>query len=452
MRRPAQADSEFLKVLDLQKHLGVYTTADVETLSAALHGYEMCELEQVCRDRIEAVGLSTDKHIRAADVQADRVSFLIVAYACCVNHGHWFVEKELNRFMCKVATLETHEKVGVLRLLHVDVQSMQTALQELQDLVVISRKLQRKQQTLSETQKQRGAFLQGVVRGFSTAVLDTTCEDITLEHWKSFHFVDFEHASRLVGLRAVFLHRGTAYMQDWQLAALIRNTYQDALATFVRACRTRFEAIGRCNTNYDFPQYATVLSIMHRMQFVVCPDVSRKGDLSVSTQNMRQVIAQFAPLCIIKLVQKLRSEHHLVDKERVTLRLWLRAIQVKLQVAIEWWQQHVPQEEDVRGPITQAYAKQYECVGCDKIRSHGLCPFQDADATITAWGRANVPNAAKDIEDIVASTVCPKQRCGKMFELRYSDGVSPAMQNPRNPASYFSKASCARITVGECVR
>jgi len=91
-------------------------------------------------------------------------------------------------------------------------------------------------------------------------------------------------------------------------------------------------------------------------------------------------------------------------------------------------------------------------VGCDKIRSHGLCPFQDADATITAWGRANVPNATKDIEDIVASTMCAKQRCGKMFELRYSDGVSPAMENPRNPANYFSKASSARISVVEGAR
>ena len=452
MHRPAQADSEFLKLLELQKHVGVYTTADVETLSAALNGYALCELEQACCHRIESVGTSTDKRICDADVQTDRVSFLIVAYACCVNHGHWFVEKELNRFMCKVAALETQEKVAVLRLLHVDVQAMQTALQELQDLVVTSKKLQRKQQALSETEKRRGTFLQGVVRGFSTAVLDTACEDITLEQWKSFHFVDFEHASRLVGMRAVFLHMGTAYMEDWQLAALLRNTYHDALATFVRACRTRFEAIGRCKTQYDFPQYATILSMMHRMQFVVCPDVSRQDDLSVSTQNMRHVIAQFAPLCIIKLVHKLRDEHHLVDKERVTLRLWLRAIKVKLQVAVEWWQQHVPQDEDVRGPITQAYAKRYECVGCDKICLYGLCPFQDADATITAWGRVNVPSAVKDIEDIVATTRCPKQRCGKMFELRYGDGNARAMDTPGNPAKYFSKASSARIAVCEGIR
>ena len=438
-------------MLVLQKHVGVYTTEDVERLSAALHGYALCELEQACRHRIESVGTSTDKRICDADVQTDRVSFLIVAYACCVNHGHWFVEKELLRFMCKVATMETHEKVAVLRLLHVDVHAMQTALHELEELVVKSNKLQRKQQALCQADKHRGSFLQGVVRGFSTAVLDTACEDITLEQWKSFHFVDFEHASRLVGLREVSLHMGTAYMQDWQLATLLRNAYQDALATFVRACRTRFDAIGRCNTQYEFPQYATVLSIMHRMQFVVCPVVSRKGDLSVSTQNMRQVIAQFAPLCIIKLVHKLRDEHHLVDKERVTLRLWLRAIKVKVDVAVEWWQQHVPSEEDVRSPITQAYAKQYQCVGCDKICSHGLCPFQDADSTITAWGRANVPSAAKDIEDIVAATKCPKQRCGKMFELRFGDGLSPAIENPRNPANYFSKASCARISVVERV-
>lgn len=433
-------------MLLLQKHVGVYTTEDVQTLSAALQGYALCELEQACRHRIESVGTSTDKRMCDADVQTDRVSFLIVAYACCVNHGHWFVEKELLRFMCKVAAMQTHEKVVLLRLLHVDVQAMQTALHELEALVVTSKK-----QALGQADKLRGAFLQRVVRGFSTAVLDTACADITLAQWKSFHFVDFEHASRLVGMRAVRLHMGTAYMEDWQLAPLLRNAYQDALSTFVRACRTRFDEIGRCNTQYDFPQYATILNIMHRMQFVVCPVVSRTGDLAVSTQNMRQVIAQFAPLCIIKLVHKLRDENHLVDKERVTLRLWLRAIKVKLDVAVEWWQQYVKPEEDVRYAITQAYAKQYQCVGCDKICSHGLCPFQDADSTITAWGRANVPSAAKDIEDIVAATKCPKQRCGKMFELRFGDGVSPAMDTPRNPGNYFSKASSARITVVERV-
>ena len=449
MRRPAQADSE---LLELQRRVGVYTSADVETLSAALHGYALSELEEACQQRMGSAGTSAAKLSRDADVQTDRVSFLVVAYACCVNHGHWFVEKELNRFMCKVAALETHEKVAVLRLLHVDVQAMHTALQELQELVTKSRKLQRQQQALSAADKLRGAFLQGVVRGFATAVLDTACEDITLEQWKSFHFVDFEHASRLVGLRAVCLHMGTAYMQDWQLAALLRNTYQDALATFVRACRTRFAAIARCKTEYEFPQYATAVSIMHRLQFVVCPVVCRQGDLSVSTQDMRAVIAQFAPLCILKLVHKLRDEHHLVDKERVTLRLWLRAIKVQLQVAVEWWQQHVPPEEDVRAPITQAYAKRYACVGCDKICDYGLCPFQDADASIIAWGHASVPSAAKDIEDIVATTRCPKQRCGKMFRLRYGDGNALEIEKPGNPAKYFCKASCARIAVGEGVR
>jgi len=434
-------------VLLLQEHIGVYTTEDVHTLSAALDGYPLCDLEQACRARIESVGTSTDKRVCAADVQTDRVSFLLVAYACCVNHGPWFVEKELLRFMCKVASMQTHEKVAVLRLLHVHVQGMHAGLHELEDIVTESKKLKSKHKVLCQADKDRGAFLQRVVRGFSTAVLDTVCADITLAQWKSFYFVDFEDASRLVGLRAVRVHMGTAYVEDWQLAVLLRSAYKDALATFVRACRKRFHELGRCNTNYFFPQYATIVSIMHLMQFVVCPIVSRNGDLSVSTENIRQVIAEFAPLCIVKLVHKLREEHHLVDKERVTLRLWLRAIKVKVEVAVEWWQQYVKPDEDVRYPITQAYAKQYQCVGCDKICSHGLCPFQDADSTIIAWGRANVPSAAKDIEDIVVSTKCAQQRCGKMFELRFGDGVSPAMQTPRNPASYFSKASLLRIGV-----
>jgi DNA primase large subunit len=147
-------------------------------------------------------------------------------------------------------------------------------------------------------------------------------------------------------------------------------------------------------------------------------------------------VAQFAPLCIVKLVLKLRVQKHLVDKERVTLRLWLRAVKVKLDVAVEFWSQHV-NEKDARAPMAHVYAKSYACVGCPKIRAQGLCPFQDSAKSIVSWSTEAMPSAALDIEDIVARTQCPSERCAGFFALRHGAGMRTG---PRNPALYFARA------------
>jgi DNA primase large subunit len=444
----------------LQKQLGVYTSKDNVILNDALRGYPMAHLSHACRDRIARLRAITEGGAQhsslricdAAGVQSDQVTFFILAYACCVNQAHWFVQNESRSLMCKVESLTASEKVELMQLLLVDVQSMHAALLELEAIVKSSKQLLAKHETLPHAQRKRAEFLQGLVRTFSSLVLQKSCADITLDEWRSFHVVKFEHATRLVGCRGVTLHMGMAYVEDWQLSTLIRDTYVQRLKVFVDDCRKRFEEIGRTNTAYHFEQYKTILSIMHDAQWLVCPvvaDVDSGEGLTAQTLSIS--IAQFAPLCIVKLAMKLRVHHHLIDKERVTLRLWLRAAKVQSHVAVEWWQHHVPAEEDVSGPITQAYAKQYACVGCHKICTHGLCPFQDTDSNITSWCKANMPSAVQDMEDIIANTKSPQQRCAAMFELRYGERVSTGLAPLRNPANYFSKASHTRLTVVEAV-
>jgi DNA primase large subunit len=444
----------------LQQQLGVYTSMDNVILNDALQGYPMAQLSHACRDRVARLRAIVDggaEHsslrIRdAACVQTDQVTFLILAYACCVNQAHWFVQNEARSLMCKVESLTPSEKVALMQLMLVDVQPMHAALMELEAIVKRSKELVAKHETLPQAQRKRAEFLQGLVRIFSSRVLQKPCAEITFDEWRSFHVVDFEDVTRLVGCRGVTLHMGTAFVEDWQLSMLIRDTYVQRLNIFVKDCRKRFEEICRTNTAYHFEQYKTILSIMHDTQWQVCPlvaDVDSAEGLTAKTLSM--AIAQFAPLCIVKLVIKLSVHQHLVDKERVTLRLWLRAAKIQSHVAVEWWQHHVPAEEDVRGPIAQAYAKQYACVGCNKICTHGLCPFQDTNSNITSWCKANMPSAAKDIEDIIVSTKSPQQRCAMMFELRHGQGVSTGVAALRNPANYFSKASRARLAVVEAV-
>jgi DNA primase large subunit len=442
----------------LQEQLGVYTSRDNVMLNRALHGYPMARLSDACQRRIDRLRAITDGGARdsvqrvrdASSVKTDQVTFFILAYACCVNQTHWFVQNEARSLMCKVESLTACEKLTVMQLLLVEVQSMHAVLLELEAIVKSSKQLLEKNETLPNAQRERAKFLQDLVRVFSTVVLQKRCTDITLSEWRSFHVIDFEHATRLVGRRGVTLHMGSAYVDEWQLSTIIRDTYVQQLTTFMQDCRRRFEEIGRSNTEYHFEQYRTILSIMHDAQWLVCPVVAHvHSGLDFTTQTLSMAIAEFAPLCIVKLAIKLRVHHHLVDKERVTLRLWLRAVKVQEHVAVEWWQQHVPAEEDMRGPISQAYAKQYACVGCNKIRTHGLCPFQDTDNNITSWCKANMPSAAHDIEDIIASTKCPQQRCVRTFELRYGDRASTAFVRPHNPANYFSTASNARLAVVE---
>jgi DNA primase large subunit len=442
----------------LQQQVGMYLPSDDARLNCALQGYPLSELGQACRDRIEALSapgpsppeVSLRVRDRAA-LQADQVTFLIVAYSCCLNHAPWFVQKEAQRLLREVAGLDPTATVELLRLLRVEVQSMDAALRELQVIAADSKLLRQQEQTLPRAKAARGAFLQELVRGFSAKVMQKPCADITVTEWKAFVFTDFEHVGRLVGCREVTLHKGTAYVQPCQLSSILRHQYEQQLAAFMQLCRRRLEQIGQSNTEYAVPQYKTILRIMHETQVLVCPVWHASRELSLTAQTLPMAIAQFAPLCIVKIAIKLRVHKHLVDPERVTLRLWLRAINVKLQVAVEFWMQQLPPEEDARQPITQAYAKKYSCVGCHKIRAKGLCPFQDTTNNMKTWCRENMPSAVQDIEAIMSSTPCALQRCGAVFDLRHGDGLTARMTDPRNPANYFSRASQTRIDVVEDV-
>lgn len=315
--------------------------------------------------------------------KTEQVTFLIVAYACCINHTAWFLKHEALRLMTKVKGLTVPEKVMLLRLLKVEVH------------------------------------LDGAM-----------------------HCVNFENATRLVAARSVPVRNGYVYVQDAQLASVIREAYDLCLMAFLKKCKTRLEEIARTNTQYYAPQYGAVLSVMQEVQLYVSPVVSREFvGLECTAFSLPQRVAQFAPLCIVKLVHKLRVQRHLIDKERVTLRLWLRAVKVKLDVAVEFWSQHVKDKEDVRGPIAQAYGKNYACVGCAKIRAQGLCVFQDSDKTMLMWCKDTVPSILPDMEDILKQTPCPVDRCGRVFALRHGGKLG----GPRNPANYFARASEAGL-------
>lgn len=375
----------------MQEKLGLYTEKDDALLNAALCGYEMCRLKEDCRDRVVALravseGMQLVKSF--GDVRTDKATFLLLAYACCINHTHWFVKHEVRYLMAKVAALTASEKVLVLGLLQVATR------------------------------------------------LST--------EYESLYCVDFEHATRLVAARSVTVRNGSVYLQQGQLGHVIREAYETRLVLFLKKCKQRFEEIGRTNTAYYAPQYGTVLTILQDIQHYVCPVLTREFvSLEYNAQTLSAAVAKFAPLCITKLVLKLRIRRHLIDKERVTLRLWLHAIRVKLDVAVEFWSQHVNEKEDVRSPIAQAYAKQYACMGCTKIRSQGLCPFEDADKTILTWCSDTMPSALPDMEDILQTSTCALERCGRVFRLRHErhGSISRSLTGPRNPANYFLRAS-----------
>jgi DNA primase large subunit len=381
----------------LQQRLGIYTTADEDALNEALDGFPLSELRLVCFDRVDALCSITDgKAIDtspatpdASRVQTDKVSFLILAYGCCMNQAQWFVRNEARRLMSMVDSLTSSEKVELLCLLQVDVQLM---------------------------------------------------PDV------SFYAVDFEHVTQLVVSRQVTLHKGTAYVDEWQLRFVIRQAYEAQLKTFVRQCKIRLEQIGRTNTAYYAPQFATIINIMHDVQFRVCPVVPCDTcSLNFTAQTLPVAIARFAPLCIVRLAIRLRFRGHLVDKERLTLRLWLCAVKVKLDVAVDFWQARVSEKEDVLAPMALVYGKQYACIGCPKIRGLGLCPFQATEKAILGWCSETMPSAVGDIEDILVKNKSPSERCCRVFALRHSRHLSERLYIPSNPASYFLRATDAGL-------
>jgi len=431
----------------LQLALGIYTKADAATLNAALDGFPLSELRVVCCDRVDALRAIAGATRAAAettqDVRSQQVGFLVLAYACCVNHVKWFVRCEALLARSKVDRLAPADKIEVLRLLNVEVEPMHAVLKELEALVV-----QARTRPLGACAVERGNTLQGMVKGFAEHVLRKPLVEVTATEWQEFHAVPFEHATSLLGSRQVALHGGLAYVQDWQLVVVIRQAYEERLTAFAEACRLRLGTIAQINTSYYTPQFATVLCVMHDVQLRVSGGSARQIDsasaasgaqcgLSSTAQTLSMAVARFAPLCIVRLVLKLQATGHLVDKERVTLRLWLRATGVSLDVAVEFWQARVEDGEDARRALALVYAKQYACVGCSKIKATGLCPFQDSDKSVVSWCAETAPALERDMEDIVAATPCPSQRCGRVFALRHGQQT----RSHGNPAAYFRAAA-----------
>lgn len=417
----------------------MYTIADATKLSASLNGFPLSELHAVCLDRFERLRASAFLETHNALVMqnecADQVSFLLLAYACCLNHAQWFVHHEARMLLRKAEGLDTTDLAALLDLLQVHAKPLQAALAELQAI-----KQKRDKSALSEAETSHARGLQALIRYFAAHVVQKAHVDVTEAEWDTFHAVDFEHVPRMVAAREVAIHNGIAIAHKDQLLKIVQHTYEVRLTAFCFECKRHLELISKTNTEYYAPQFATILSTLADVQRWVCPEPPCvSGRLTCTAKTLPLLIAKFAPLCITRLTIRLCQRGHLFDKERVTLRLFLRAVHVDRDVAIEFWGQHVPEKENVRGALAQAYAKQYSCVGCGKIRASGLCPFEDSSKNLLAWCADTAPSAIPDIEDILARTSCASERCSRVFALRHAR-FGAELAAPRNPALYFSRA------------
>lgn len=363
----------------------MYTVADTAELSAALDGFPLSELHAVCRARLGRLQETRPQQVRPDDVRADRVSFLLLAYACCLNHAPWFVQHEARLLIRQAEALACSGRLELLGLLQVHAQPRNEA---------------------------------------------------------GLHAVDFEHVPRLVAARKVLLHNGAALVNEDQLLEVVRYTHETRLAAFVSACKRRLAQITQTNSEYHAPQFATILSTLADVQRWVCPDPPRvSGRLACTAQTLPALIAKFAPLCITRIAIRLHEKGHLVDKQRVTLRLFLCAAHVESAVAGEYWSQQVPSEEKdaARAALAHVYAKKYSCVGCGKIRASGLCPFEDSNKSLLSWCADASPSVLQDMEDIVNQTPHPLERCARVFALRHAR-PGAELAAPRNPALYFARA------------
>ena len=134
---------------------------DAASLNLALQGFPLCGLGPACRDRVDALRTITEggeaqrrrpePEADAAEpvrVQTDQATFLVLTYACCVNHAQWFVQNEVRHLMCKVAALTPMEKGALLGRWQVVVQPMETALADLRVLSTKTASLRRQERTL----------------------------------------------------------------------------------------------------------------------------------------------------------------------------------------------------------------------------------------------------------------------------------------------------------------
>eukprot|EP01137_Pigoraptor_chileana_P008783 Opistho-2@56107 len=151
-------------------------------------------------------------------------------------------------------------------------------------------------------------------------------DDVDKEDYFS---VPFEEALELVRSRKVYLENGMAYVPRRELAAIVSGAFRAVISEALAATERALPSMEEDDRLLPILQSVTKQG----------PEYSRKASAGKVTLDQIDPLSRKAfPLCMSMLHDNLRATHHLRHGGRLQYGLFLKAIGLTLEEALQFWQ------------------------------------------------------------------------------------------------------------------
>lgn len=269
--------------------------------------------------------------------------------------------------------------------------------------------------------------------------------------------VHFTDALRFVSNRTVSLKDGYALLSRQDIISVVGDAFERHLEGELAYARQHLkledlqirQLMDSMSLVYqDFTEKIDEQKRLKRLE----QNDDNKRPFAIEIEDLDNLVKNHYPPCMRYLHETLLADHHLKHTGRLHYGAFLRAGQVDLDTAIEFWRKEftkkIPNEKferDYKYNIRHLYGKEgsnkngLSCFSCDKIigsvpgtaEKHG-CPFKHFDEThlktmLTKHGLKEV-----DIESIIMkkNQVDAKAACTAYFEYSKGHELSDTIRNP----------------------
>ncbi|KAK9890848.1 hypothetical protein WA026_012194 [Henosepilachna vigintioctopunctata] len=281
--------------------------------------------------------------------------------------------------------------------------------------------------------------------------------DITIRT-TNFFKVPFDEVYSLVRNRRIFVKMGYAYIPTSELIVCVQAKFRANLSEALSVANHRLPSLDddRINTfllnlynSYTGKDYST-------------PNSEKEIDI----RNLDNYSKKHFPLCMKHLHETLRASHHLKHDSRLQYGLFLKAIGVRFDDALEFWREEFTKimdndkfEKNYSYNVKHAYGKvgsmvNYSPFSCLKIimgsvgaGDHHGCPFKHWDASLVKRKMMDCGVASEGIESILALVKNGHFQiaCTKYFEFTHSLQAPSTTIN--HPNQFFEES--INIATGE---
>jgi DNA primase large subunit len=311
-----------------------------------------------------------------------------------------------------------------------------------------------------------GAQLEGILKSFNFRFIkvvgnelsELIQENLIIDRNKNDVFkVRFTDALRFIANRSVSLKDGYALLSRHDIISVVGDAFERHLEGELAYARQHLKL-----EDLQVRQLVESMNLVHQDFSEKIEEQNRlrkrgqndenKRPFAIEIEDLDNLVKNHYPPCMRYLHETLVTDHHLKHTGRLHYGAFLRAGQVDLDTAVEFWRKEftkrIPNEKferDYKYNIRHLYGKEgsnkngLSCFSCDKIinsvpgtaEKHG-CPFKHFDDThlknmLNKHGLKEV-----DIESIVMkrNQADPKAACTAYFEYSKGHEMTDLVRNP----------------------